>query len=63
MDIKTLEVTKENLMEILTDPNVYVIKECGLSGERYRMLEIKETDVGDVLNPRNSIIRITGDDV
>lgn len=58
MDINVIGVTKGNLMEVLMDPSVYVIKKDTFFRDgTYRMYPIKEVEVNDVLSD-NIIIRI-----
>ena len=59
MDINVIGVTKTNLMDVLLDPSVYVIKKDTFYGDgRYTMQHIKKVDVEDILNTDNVIIRI-----
>ena len=59
MGIEELKVTNKNIMDILTDDNVYVIRRtfCG----EYRMNPISESDVKTVLSEEVKIVRITND--
>ena len=59
MKIEKVIVTKENLMDILTDEQVFVILSNRL-WNGYRMEPIKETTVIDILSSENAVIRITG---
>lgn len=59
MDINVIGVTKTNLMDVLLDPSVYVIKKDTFYGDgRHMMQHIKKVDVEDILNTDNIIIRI-----
>ena len=57
MCIKNVEVTTENLMELIADPDIYVIKE-GFFGNGYRMCPIKEANISDILSKNVAIIRV-----
>lgn len=59
MKIEKVIVTKENLMDILMDEQVFVILSNRL-WNGYRMEPIKETTVTDILSSENAVIRITG---
>lgn len=59
MDINVIGVTKTNLMDVLMDPSVYVIKKDTFYGDGRRTMQpIKKVDVEDILNTDNIIIRI-----
>ena len=57
MKIEKVIVTKENLMDILMDEQVFVILSNRL-WNGYRMEPIKETTVTDILSSENAVIRI-----
>lgn len=56
--IEPLTLTRNNIMELMTDKGVYVIKPT-LCGDEYRMVKVDECSVGDLLSEKNSVIRIT----
>ena len=59
MDINVIGVTKTNLMDVLLDPSVYVIKKDTFYGDgRHTMQPIKKVDAEDILNTDNVIIRV-----
>ena len=58
MQIEKIEVTKENLMDILMDEQVFVISHEHL-WNRYGMRPVKEATVADILSSENAVIRIT----
>jgi hypothetical protein len=58
MGITVIGVTKANLMDIINDPDVYLIKE-GWTHKGYRMVPIAEADVGDLLSEKCIIVKIT----
>lgn len=60
MEIKKLEVTNENLFDILTDDSVYVIRR--IYNSECRMTKISETEVKDVLSNETIVVRITNED-
>lgn len=57
MTIEKVILTKENLMDVCKDSQVYVINES-MSGE-FRMHPISETNISVILSGNNEIIRIT----
>lgn len=57
MFIKQIEVTEKNLMEVITDDSVYVIKRCRLFN-RMEMVQIGDADVKDILADNAIIIKI-----
>ena len=56
MQFERIELTPENLMEVLTDKRVYVIYKT-YSGE-FRMQPIKETEVKELLSGKCIVCRI-----
>ena len=58
MGITVIGVNKANLMDIINDPDVYLIKE-GWVHKGYRMVPISEADVGDLLSEKCIIVKIT----
>ena len=58
MQIEKIELTKDNLMDILMNEQVFVIThERFLSG--YVMRPVKEATAADILSSENAVIRIT----
>ena len=58
MKIETIEITKENMMDVVSDSDVYVITYQQHWNE-HRMNPIKEVSIEDILKEENAIIRIT----
>lgn len=59
MNISVIGVTKANLMSIITDDSVYVIKRSYFDENRYKMISVKETEVKDLLSDEVLIVKIT----
>lgn len=57
MEIIIRKVTESNLIEVIQDPDTYVIRK-GWLGEKFQMTPIQKADVGDLLNKANVIIKI-----
>ena len=57
MYIKKIEVNASNLMEVITDSSVYVIRKNNWNDE-YFMLAIADANIKDVLSDKVSIIKI-----
>jgi hypothetical protein len=57
MELGIIKVDAANLMNILTDPNVYVIHKYAFL-DRVEMSPIKKVDVEDVLSDKNLVVRI-----
>ena len=57
MNIKKLDVKTDNLLDIIMDPMVYVIRKMTISDE-YRMIPVHKTEVGDLLSNDTVIIKI-----
>ena len=58
MKIETIELTKENMMDVVSDDSVYVIVHKSHWNE-HRMNPIREISFEDILSEENVIIRIT----
>ena len=58
MQIEKIELTKENMMDIVRDNNMYVIT-YKPNWNEHRMNPIKEVSIEDILKEENAIIRIT----
>ena len=58
MQIEKIEITKENMMDVVSDSDVYVITYQQHWNE-HRMNPIKEVSIEDILKEENAIIRIT----
>lgn len=57
MKIKTVTVTSENVMDVITNPKVFVIRQGWLNRD-YVMRPIKEADVKDLFASDVAIIEI-----
>lgn len=57
MFIKKIEVNSDNLMEVIRDTSVYVIKKDYFK-DGYRMARIGDADVKDILSDNVLIIKI-----
>ena len=60
MALTVITLTKENLMEIMNDECVYVIKRSNWSDEKHRMHPIKDVSVGELFSDNVIVVRITG---
>ena len=58
MNISIIEVTKENMMNIVTDDSVYVIKRDLLKKDRFVMKPVKGANVEDLMSDKAVIIKI-----
>ena len=58
MKIETIELTKENMMDVVSDDSVYVIVHKSHWNE-HRMNPIREISFEDILSEENVVIRIT----
>lgn len=58
MKIINVKVDESNLMEIIQDENIYVIKRGGLFG-KYVMFPIGRADVCDLMSGEVTFVRIT----
>jgi hypothetical protein len=61
MSITVIGATKANLMDLVTDESVYVIKKNWLGKAGYRMTPIKDADVKDLLSDDVLIVKITNE--
>lgn len=59
MNITVIGVTKANLMEVITDDSVYVIKRNLFNKNRFVMEPIAEADVKDLLSGDVIIVKVT----
>lgn len=57
MNISIISVNKANLMDIINDDSVYLIKQPYFS-DRYQMTPIKGAEVGDLLSADVLIVKI-----
>ena len=58
MKIETIELRKENMMDVVSDDSVYVIVHNSRWND-HRMNPIREISFGDILSEENVVIRIT----
>ena len=58
MEMEIIKVKACNMMCIVTDPNVYVIRK-GYFGKGVMLTPIAETPVEEILSEKNLIVRIT----
>lgn len=58
MFIEKIEVTASNMMAIITDPSVYVIRKRFLT-DGYSMTPIADADVKNLLDRDAAVIKIT----
>jgi hypothetical protein len=58
MNISVIGITKANLMDVITDRSVYVIKKRW-TRDSYDMTPIEEADVKDLFSEDVLIVRIT----
>ena len=59
MNITVLGVTKANLMDVITDDSVYVIKKNHFGRSPLAMEHILDADVKDLLSENVLIVKIT----
>jgi hypothetical protein len=59
MNITVIGVTKANLMDVITDDSIYVIKKDYCRKDRLTMKSIKDADVNDLLSEDVLIVKIT----
>ena len=59
MNITVIGVNKNNLMEVINDPSVYVIKRLWTHTDKLAMIPIEEADVKDLLSEDVLIVKIT----
>lgn len=57
MEMEIVKIDEVNMMEIVTDPEVYVIRK-GYFGKGLMLQPIVEAPVEEILNKKNLIIRI-----
>ena len=60
MTITVIGTNKANLMEVIQDPNNYVIKKAAF-GKGFRMVPIAEADVCDLTAENTLIVNITNE--
>lgn len=58
LDVIT-EITKDNVMEVLTDKSVYAIEKDWFNPDKLYMKPISEVEVGKVLSNDTMVVRIT----
>lgn len=61
MNISVIGVTKANLMDVISDDSVYVIKNDYFNKDRWMMKPVKDADVSDLLSDDALIVKITKD--
>lgn len=61
MNITVIGVTKANLMDVITDDSIYVIKKSHFGENRLMMKSIKDADVNDLLSDDVLIVKITNE--
>ena len=61
MNISVLGVTKANLMDVITDDSVYIIKRDYFDKSRCMMQPVKSADVNDLLSDDVLIVKITNE--
>ena len=59
MKITVIEVTKENMIDIVTDDSVYVIKDHYIQKGQFMMEHIKKAKVNDLLSDDVLVVRVT----
>lgn len=59
MTIEIINIDHINMMEVVTDPEVYVIRK-GYFGKGFMLQPIVEAPVEEILNKKNIIVRIKG---
>jgi hypothetical protein len=52
-------VTKANLMDVISDDSVYVIKHHWIHKDQYEMVPVKKADVNDLLSEDVLIVKVT----
>ena len=57
MYIEKITVTAENMMEVITDSSIHVIKKYDWT-DSYQLIPIRDADVSDLLADRVAIIKI-----
>ena len=58
MKITQIEVTKENLYDVITDENMYLVTEVTWSEGSYKMEKIRNSDIESLLSKENIVIKI-----
>ena len=59
MKIEKIEVTNKNLMDIIRDDSMFIIKKDKHWNEGYKMKPVKEGEISDLLSEDCAIIQIT----
>lgn len=59
MNISVIGVNKANLMDIINDETVYVIKKRWTHTDQLYLIPVKEADVGDLMSDDVLIVKIT----
>ena len=59
LKIEVIGVNNANLMDIINDETVYVIKGNYFDTTKFQMIPIKKADVGDLMSDSVQIVRIT----
>ncbi len=58
MELKIIKVCAHNMMDIVTDPKVYVIRK-GYFGKGLMLQPISEAPIEEILSEKNLVVRIT----
>lgn len=59
MNITVIGVNKANVMEVITDESVYVIKRDLFRADKFTMMPIEKADVKDLMSDDVLIVKIT----
>ena len=59
MNISVIGVNQANVMEIINDESVYVIKKKWPHTDRLYLVPVKEADIGDLMSDDVLIVKIT----
>ena len=58
MKIEIIELTEVNLMSVITDKDVFIIKSSMWYEERIEMIPIGKCDISDLLSGNSAVIRV-----
>lgn len=61
MNITVIGVTKANIMDVITDDSVYVIKKNHFGKGLLAMVPVLDVDVKDLLSEQTLIVKITNE--
>ena len=59
MNISVIGVTKANVMDVIMDESVYVIKKSWFNKDKFEMRPVKDASVNDLLLGDALIVKIT----